>query len=460
MNKNENILGTERIGKLLVKYSIPGIISMLVNSIYNLVDQIFISQGVGILGNGATTVSFPFVQLLLALALMTSAGTAANASLNLGRQDQEEADHYVGTGFAMAVFWGMLLLVLGQIFMVPMLQFFGAKGDILPLAVDYSRIILIGFPFVTTGICMNDLIRADGSPRYAMFSMLSGAVVNLIFDPVFIFVCHWGVVGGALATIMGQILTFFLSLYKFRKLKTLNFNVADLKPKMRRVRMVLTIGMSAFLTQMANMAASIIMNNQAVKYGALSIYGPDIPVGCFGIIMKINSIMMSIILGITSSTQPIFSYNFGAGKYSRVSELVKKACIATFIVGCTGWFCFQNFPQQIVSIFKPDSELYNEFAVMCMKNMTLTIFVMGIPMLAGVYFQAVGKPMKAIILSLSRQILFLIPLIIFLPMFIGIKGVMFSYPISDVFSITLSTILLTGELKMLKQMEAKKQATM
>ncbi len=456
MAEKENMLGTEKIGKLLLTYSVPGVISMLVNSIYNMVDQIFIGRGVGYLGNGATTVSFPFVQLLLALSIMTSAGTAANAGLNLGRKEQRKADSFIGSGFGLALFWGIALLAVGELFMVPMLYFFGATPDNLPYAVSYSRIILMGFPFVTTSIMMNDIIRADGLPRYAMISMLAGAVVNIILDPIFIFICHWGVAGAALATILGQILSCFLSLWKFRALRTLHFNPSDMKPEFSRLKLIMLIGMSAFLTQMASLVSQIILNNQAVKYGLMSEYGADIPVTCFGISMKIISLMMSMIIGITNATQPIFAYNFGAGKYDRVSELIKKAALTTIAVGCFGWIFFQTMPSQIISIFGQESDLYNRFGVMCLRNMTMTIFVMGIPMLAGVYFQSVGKPMRAVILSLSRQIIFLIPIIVILPMFIGLPGVMYAFPIADCFSIILSLILFAIELKLLKKLQKEK----
>lgn len=452
MAEKENMLGTEKIGKLLLIYSVPGIISMLVNSIYNMVDQIFIGRGVGYLGNGATTVSFPFVQLLLALSIMTSAGTAANAGLNLGRKEQRKADSFVGSGFGLAVFWGLMLLIVGELFMVPMLKFFGATPDNLPYAISYSRIILIGFPFVTSSIMMNDIIRADGKPRFAMISMLAGAAVNIVLDPIFIFICHWGVAGAALATILGQILSCFLSLWKFRSLNTLHFKATDMAPDFPRLKLIMIIGMSGFLTQMANLVSLIILNNQAAKYGLMSEYGADIPVTCFGITMKIVSLMMSMIIGITNATQPIFAYNFGAKKYKRVSELIKKAALTTIVFGLVGWIFFQTMPAQIISIFGQESDLYNQFGVMCLKCMTLTVFVMGIPMLAGVYFQSVGKPMRAVVLSLSRQIIFLIPTILILPIFIGIKGVMYAYPIADLFSITLSLILFAIELKLLHQM--------
>lgn len=458
MEKKENILGTEKIGKLLLTYSIPGVISMLVNSIYNLVDQIFIGQGVGYLGNGATNVSFPFVQLMLALSLMVSAGTAANTSLNLGRKEEEEACHYVGNGFMLSLTFGVVLLVIGQLFLVPLLHMFGATEANLGYAIDYSRIILIGFPFVTAGVMMNDIIRADGSPRYAMTSMLVGAALNIIFDPVFIFIFHWGVKGAALATIIGQIATFILSFCKMRDLKTVKLNYADLRPKARRLKRIVMIGMSAFLTQISMLFVTVLLNNQAAKYGAMSEYGADIPVTCFGIIMKVNQIMMSVIIGITNATQPIFSFNFGAARYDRVRELVKKTVATTFVVGCLGWLILQNFPSQIISIFGQESALYNEFAVMCCKNMTKMIFVMGVPMMAGVYFQAVGKPMQAVLLSLSRQVLFTMPLMVILPIFIGVTGIMYAYPLADCFSITLATILLLVEMRRLKCLEQENRA--
>ena len=457
MEKKENILGTEKIGKLLLTYSIPGVISMLVNSIYNLVDQIFIGQGVGYLGNGATNVSFPFVQLLLALSLMVSAGTAANTSLNLGRKEDKEACHYVGNGLGLALGFGLFLLITGEVFLVPLLNFFGATEANLPYAIEYSRIMLIGFPFVACGMMMNDIIRADGTPRFAMVSMLVGALLNVIFDPLFIFVFHWGVRGAALATIIGQIATFILSFWKMHHLKTVQLNYADIRPVARRAKRILLIGLSAFLTQISMVFVQIILNNQAARYGAMSQYGADIPVTCFGIVMKVNQIMMSVIIGITNATQPIFSFNFGAAKYDRVRELVKKTVCATFIVGCLGWLVLQNFPSQIISIFGQESELYNEFAVMCCKNMTKMIFVMGVPMMAGVYFQAVGKPMQAVLLSLSRQILFTIPLMICLPIFMGVVGIMYAYPLADCFSITLAVILLTVEMKRLHRLEQEQK---
>ena len=363
------------------------------------------------------------------------------------------------------MFFGLLLLIVGEVFLVPLLQFFGATEANLPYAIEYSRIMLIGFPFVSCGMMMNDIIRADGTPRFAMISTVSGAVVNIIlvgaildisFDPLCIFGFHWGVRGAALATIIGQIATFMLSFWKMHHLKTVKLSYSDVRPVARRDKRIIVIGMSAFLSQISMVITQILLNNQAAKYGAMSVYGPDIPVTCFGIIMKVNQIMMSVIIGITNATQPIFSFNFGAEKYDRVRELVKKTVATTFIVGCLGWLVLQNFPSQIISIFGQESELYNEFAVMCCKNMTKMIFVMGVPMMAGVYFQAVGKPVQAVLLSLSRQVLFSIPLMIILPIFMGVVGIMYSYPLADCFSITLATILLVLEMRRLHRLELER----
>ena len=453
--KKENPFGTEKISKLLLVYSLPGIVSMVVNSIYNMVDQIFIGQGVGYLGNAATNVTFPFMQLMLALGAMTAVGTASNSGLCLGRKEEDEADHYFGNGLALAITLGLAVLIIGQVFNGPLLRFFGATDLVMPYAVTYSRIVMIGFPFVSCGMYMNNLVRLDGSPTYAMIAMLTGAVLNIILDPLFIMVFHWGVAGAAIATVIGQIATFILMTLKMRNMKVLTLRREYMRMKWEYIRGIIAIGMSAFLSNIVMLFSNILMNNQAVHYGELSIYGAEIPLTCFGIVLKINSLMTAIILGITHASQPIFSYNFGAKKYDRVAELMIKGVLATFVVGLIGFFVFRTFPEQIISLFGQEDALYNEFAVMCMLNMTLLLFVIGIPMLAGVYFQAVGRPVVSIILSLSRNILFAMPAMVILPMFVGIKGVMWSFPVGDAASIVLSGILLGLELRHLRRMQAE-----
>ncbi|MBQ1414818.1 MAG: MATE family efflux transporter [Lachnospiraceae bacterium] len=451
--KKENILGTERIGKLLLSYSIPGIISMLVNSIYNMVDQIFIGQGVGYLGNAATNVVFPFNQIMMALGIMVAAGTAANVGLNLGKKREEEANHFVGTGFCLAVINGIAVLIIAQLLMPVLLRVFGATDLVMPYALDYGRIILIGFPFISCGMFMNEIVRMDGSPRWAMISMVSGAIVNLIFDPLFIFVFGWGVRGAALATIMGQMLTFFILITRMLRLKTLEFNRSDFRLQAKRVATICKIGISAFLTNIAFLFVTILLNNQAIKYGSMSVYGAEIPLTCFGIVMKINSLMTAIIIGVTHATQPIFSYNYGAQKYRRIRQLFLTAALTTIVIGAIGTVIFHLFPQPIINLFGQESELYNEFAVMALKTMTTLVFVIGIPMLCGAYFQSVGKPLKAVILSLSRTVLFSMPLMAILPIFFGVKGLLYAFPGGDILSILLSCTMIAFEMRALKREE-------
>lgn len=457
-SSEQNILGTKPIPELLLKFAVPSVISMVVNSVYNLVDQIFIGQGVGYLGNAATNVVFPFVIVSMAVSMMVAVGTAANVGLNLGRGDQARANQILGNGLCMSLISGISIMLIGQIFMIPMLRLFGATDNILPYAIDYGRIYLVGTVFTTIGILLNDIIRADGNPAYSMRSMLLGAAINVVLDPLFIFVFHWGVQGAALATIMGQLATLTCGVLYMRKLRTLHLSRENMKLKGEVVKCILTLGLSSFFTQFAALFMQIIMNQQTIKYGAMSIYGADIPITVFGIVNKVNGLMMSLIMGISTGSQPLFSFNYGAQKFQRVKQLVKTALTACVTIGFIGMLCLQSFPNQIISIFGQESELYNEFAVMCLKNMTIFIFVMGVQMVAGVYYQSVGKPMVALILSLSRQVLFMIPALLILPIFFGIKGVMWSFPVSDVFSVALAIIMLVMEMRKLNQVIAQQSA--
>ena len=444
---NENMLGTKPIPKLLLQFGLPSVISMLVNSIYNLVDQIFIGQKVGYLGNAATNVTFPFVTISLALSLMISVGTAANVGLNLGRRDQKRADKTLGNGFCLALCVGITLLIIGQILLIPMLRLFGATEVVLPYAIQYARIYIIGIPLTTIGIMLNDEIRADGNPSYTMRSMIIGAVINIVFDYIFVFPMNLGVRGAAVATIMGQFVTMILGFMYIPKLRTIHFDKRNMKLEPEVVKDIVLLGFSSFITQVSMLFMQIVLNRQAVRYGALTKYGSEIPLTVFGIVMKVNQIMTSIILGITTGSQPVFSYNYGAQKYGRVRDLVKFCMIVTTIVGTIGTICLQVFPQQIISIFGQEDALYNEFAVMAMRNMTFLIFILGVQMTASVYFQAVGKPRGSVLISLSRTILFMIPLLFILPHFIGVKGIMFAFPGADIAAVILCTTLLVREIR-------------
>ena len=455
MNAKENMLGTKPIPALLLQFGLPSIISMLVNSIYNMVDQIFIGQKVGYLGNAATSVTFPFVTIGLAMSLMISVGTAANVGLRLGRKEQENADQTLANGLCLAIISGISLFILGRIFLVPLLKLFGATELVLPYAIDYAGIYIIGIPFISLGIMISDEIRADGNPGYAMRSMLTGAVFNVVFDYIFVFPLGWGVKGAALATIMGQFVTMIMCLRYLKRLKTLTFRKENMRLQANIVKGIISLGFSSFITQSAMLLQQILMNKQSVRYGALSKYGPEIPLTVFGIVMKINAIMIAFIMGLTVGSQPIYSFNYGARKYDRVKQLVRVSLILTTCIGVCGMIILQLFPQQIISIFGSEDALYNEFAVMAIRNMTFFIFIIGVQMTSGVYFQSIGKPKVAMIISLSRQILFMIPCMLILPIFFGIKGVMWSFPIGYVASVILCSVLLIKEMKDLSRQMAE-----
>ena len=448
----ENIFGTESVWRLLVKFSIPSIISMLVNSIYNLVDQIFLGQGVGYLANAATNTSFPFTVLMLAFSLLFAVGTAANVSLNLGRKNQELAERCVSVGFMLSLICGLIILAVGEAFLVPLLNLFGTTENVLPYAIEYSRVTLLGAPLISLGIMVNDLHRADGSPRLAMICMIIGAVTNVILDAVFIFVFSWGVRGAAIATVIGQVASLALGLSRINKLRLFRFRFEYMRFDWPVIKRIVSIGISSFITQVAMMISAIVMNNVSTKYGAISKYGSDIPLTCFGIIMKLVHIMTSFVIGIGIATQPVFGYNYGAEKYDRVKKMLYAAMGVTTAVGVAGFMIFQLFPGQLISIFGQESELYNEFAVIALRYITMGVFLVSAQGVSMVLYQAIGKPILSIVLSLSRQIIFLIPSILVLPVFFGISGVMFAYPVAEVLSFMLAVILLRVEVRKLNKL--------
>ena len=447
MPEKENMLGTKPIPRLMLQFGIPSIVSMFVNSVYNLVDQIFIGQRVGFLGNAATNVTFPFVTISMAISLMIAVGTAANCGLNLGRRNHDLADRTLGTGSLLALCSSIILLLLGQLFLSPMLRLFGATDLVMPYAIPYARIYIIGLPFTALGILSSDIIRADGNPSYTMKSMLAGCFFNILFDYIFVFPLNMGVQGAALATILGQLLTMIINLLYIRKLRTLHLRREYAVPDPAIMKTILTVGFSSFITQAAMLVTQVLLNQQAVKYGAMSEFGAEIPLTVFGIVMKINGLMVSVIMGLVIGSQPVYSYNYGAKKYDRVRELIKDSMIAGTVIGLIGMAVFQLFPQQLISIFGQEDALYNTFAVMAIRTMTILIFILGIQMTAGVYFQAVGKPKHSIVISLSRSILFMVPLLLIMPLFFGIRGVMMCYPVSDLFSVILCSTLLIREMK-------------
>lgn len=440
--EKENILGTEKIGKLLAKFAIPGIISMVVNSLYNIVDQIFIGQGVGYLGNGATTVIFPMITFSMAFSLLFGDGSATFLSLKLGEKKEDEAARGTGAGIIGFVGIGIIITILYLIFLEPLCKLFGASEAILPYAKDYGRIITYGLPFCAVCAGGASIIRADGNPKFNMIGLFAGTIINVVLDPIFIFVFHWGVKGAAFATILGQFANAVLNIYYFsKKMRNVSLNRFVFRKSISYIPRVSKLGISSFITQMALVVAMATRNNVLVTYGAKSKYGSDIPVTTLGITMKTFTIIMSIVLGLSAGAQPIFGYNYGSGKYDRVKKTFKLVAVLSTIICTVAFFLAQFKPLAIISIFGSESDLYNEFAMKCMRIYLMLIPTVGIQIMSGIFFQALGYPVQASILSLSKQIIFQLPVTILLPVFMGVEGVLWAGPVSDVLAFTTMIVM-------------------
>lgn len=443
----ENQLEYEKVSTLLRRFALPSITSTLVSSLYNIVDQIFIGQGVGYLGNAATNVSYPFSTICLAISLLVGIGSASRFSLLLGQKEPEKAAKVVGSGIILMAASGILYAVLGELLLEPLLQIFGATADVLPYARQYAGITLLGMPFLIVTNGLSNLIRADGSPRYSMFCMVSGAIANTILDPIFIFVCDWGIFGAALATVIGQILSFALAVSYLWKFRTIQLCKDDFRVTFRDTLRTFSMGVSSCMNQVAITFVQIVLNNWLTYYGTLSIYGSDIPLAACGIVMKTNAILLSIIVGISQGVQPLIGYNYGAKQYQRVRESYLLAIKWNFIISAIGFCLFEFFPHQIISIFGSGNELYMEFSVKFMRIFLFMVIVNGVQLLSSNFFTAIGKATRGLLLALTRQVFFLIPLLFLLPLWLGIDGVMLAGPIADFIAFVVSVVLVRKELK-------------
>lgn len=448
---NENPLGYEKISKLLRSFAVPSITATLVSSLYNIVDQVFIGQGVGYLGNAATNVSYPLSTICLAISLLIGIGSASRFSICLGRGDTDQATKIAGNGVTLMVLAGILYLVLGEMLLTPMLRIFGATTEVMPYAQSYASIILIGMPFLILTNGISNLIRADGSPKYSMICMVAGAVVNTILDPIFIFVFQWGMFGAALATILGQILSFLLAIRYLWAFRTITLEKECFRPDWRDGLHTLSMGISSSVNQIAITIVQVVLNNSLTYYGAMSVYGEDIPLAACGIVMKTNAILLSIIVGISQGVQPIIGFNYGARKYDRVKQAYLLAIRWNFVISAVGFLLFQLFPRPIISIFGSGEELYFDFAVLFMRTFLFMVIVNGVQVLSSSFFTAIGKALKGLLLSLTRQVFFLIPLILILPLWLGIFGVLLAGPIADFIAFVVSVLLVKKEFSILKE---------
>lgn len=446
-NINNNPLSTKPVGKLLKTYAIPSIVSMLVGALYNIVDQFYIGQKIGELGNAATNVAFPLSTSCVAIALLMGIGGATAFNLSLGAGDREKAGFFVGNALTVLFAAGTVLGLAVILFLDPLLIFFGSPQQVLPYARPYTEIIAWGFPFLIFSVGGGHLIRADGSPRYAMLVNLSGAILNTILDPLFIFVFDMDMAGAALATVLGQMLSFALALRYFTRMRTLPLQRHHLRPAKRYIGRIISLGTAPSFNQLAMMIVQIVMNNSLVHYGAMSEYGSSIPLACSGIVNKVAAIFFSVIIGISQGMQPIVSFNYGAGRYDRVRQVYLLAIRWGFAISATAFLLFQLIPKPIISLFGSGSDKYFEFAEAYFRIYMLFTFLNFLQPISSNLFTSIGKPKRGIFLSLTRQIIFLLPLILVFPMLMGIDGIMYAGPVADLAAASVSAVMVLREFR-------------
>ena len=451
ISQEQNPLGTAPVGGLIGKFAIPAIISMLVSALYNIVDQIFIGQGVGMLGNAATNVAFPVTTIATALALLLGIGGASNYNLEMGDGREKKASSIAGTALSTLVITGVILAVAVLLFLRPLLSLFGATTDVMPYAVDYLGITAVGLPFYALSIGGNHIVRADRSPTYSMTCVLTGAIINTILDPLFIFGFGWGIKGAAWATVIGQVVSGILVIIYFGKFRKMYLEMSMLKPSSECLKAIISLGMASCINQIAMAVVQIVLNNILRYYGGLSVYGSDIPIACVGVISKVNQVFMAICIGISQGCQPIWGFNYGAKKYDRVRLAYRYSVTACTVIATIFFLCFQLFPHQIVSIFGTGSDLYFQFAERYLKIFMFMTFANGIQPMSSGFFTSIGKAKLGIVMSLTRQVLFLLPLIIIFSLILGIDGVMYAGPIADAAAFVLAILFARRELVAMKK---------
>lgn len=445
--RKENPLGTKPINQLLGQFAVPSMVAMLVGALYNIVDQFFIGRYVGELGNAATNIAFPLTTSCTAIALLCGIGGASAFNLAMGGGRKDEAGHYIGNAITTMVGAGVLLCLLVQLYLTPMLRFFGSPKDVLPFAETYTGITAIGFPFLIIGTGGGHLMRADGSPRMTMICNITGAVINTVLDYLFVGVFGWEMAGAAWATVIGQFVSAMLVFNYFTRFKTVKLSLKHLVLKDRIIGKVLSLGTAPCSNQLAMMVVQIVLNNSLKYYGGQSDFGESIPIACVGIISKVCMVFFSFVIGISQGLQPIVSFNYGAENYGRVKKAYKLAIGASFAISMFAFFMFQVFPRQIIRLFGEGSEEYYQFAVRYFKVYMFFICLTFIQPITSNFFTAIGKPVKGVFLSLTRQIIFLIPLILILPRFMGLDGILYAGPIADFAAISTATIMAVLEFK-------------
>ena len=453
MDTGNQFLGTERIGKLMRQYAIPCIISLLVGALYNIVDQIFIANAsyLGSYGNAANTVVFPLTVVALAIAVMIGDGCCAFVSMALGRNEVDKAKRSVGNAVVLSIAGSLVLTAIYLVFADGIIAMFGGtvNEETFHYAQEYFFYITLGIPFYMFGQAMNPVIRADGSPRFAMVSTLAGAVINIILDPIFIFVFKWGMMGAAVATVIGQVATALLAVWYLLHMKVIRPAKTDFALSGSVCGRMLTLGITSFLSQISLVAAMAAINNMLRKYGALdAVFGQaqyaQIPMAVVGIVMKFFQIVISIVVGMAAGCIPIVGYNMGAGKTLRVRDLFTRLLVAEALVGAAALVLAEGFPRQLIAIFGAanESSYYTAFAVKAFRTYLCMMILACVNKACFIFLQAVGKALASTLLSMFREVVFGVGFALLLPVFFGLDGVLYSMPVSDILTFVISAIII------------------
>ncbi len=444
-------LETEPLSRLLLRYSVPTTMTLMVNYLYSIVDQIFVGQSVGITGMAAVNVAFPVSILVNAVSLLLGDGCAANVSLCLGRKEQDTANRIFGQAVTWIVVAGIVLALVCGLFTPQIVMLFGSTDTVYEEAAAYLRIIACGIPFQLICPAFTAIIRADGAPQYTMKCMMTGAVINLILDPVFIFGLHMGVVGAAIATVIGEIAAGVLCLLYLRRLQTVQLTRAAMRPTWPLTCRILKLGTPSLLTQSLTALVQIVLNNLMRACGAATIYGSDIALSVYGMMMKVYQIAHSMFVGVSSAVQPINGYNFGAKNYQRVRQTYRLATAIALGISALWWLIYLLLPRQLATLFIPDEPLYLDCAQHCFRLYMMAFFLYGLHMTTSSFFQGIGKPTRSLLIPLVRQGVLLIPLALLLSRYMGLDGALLAVPIADVLTSLLCTILAAAEFRKWKQ---------
>lgn len=445
--ERSKLLGEENVGKLLLKFSIPAITGMLVNALYNIVDRIFVGNGVGALAISGIVIAFPIMNIIMAFGMLVGNGTSSLISIRLGQKRKEDAEQILGNAFVLTIILAVLLSIFGLVFLDQILVKFGARGEVLEYAREYTRIVLIGVIFQNLAFSMNHSIRASGSPKIAMFSMLIGAILNTILDPIFIYVFHMGVAGAAIATVISQtvssawVVSFFL-----REKGTLRLYVKNMKLKKHVVLSIFSIGVSPFSMQLAASVITIILNSSLLRFGG------DIAVAAMGVINSITMLILMPMFGINQGAQPIIGFNYGAKKYDRVKHTLKLAILFATSISTLGFIMVELFPSFLISLFGKNNAQLIDIGSHGIRIFLSMLPIVALQIVSANYFQAVGKPNHSMFLSLSRQVIILMPLLFILPPIFKLNGVWLAGPASDVISSIIAAIFLYREMKHLDRL--------